>query len=54
LLLFSSDETSETYASATETLPPVRPSIALAKNSTTTGRVIVIIPIIVELMLKRF
>jgi hypothetical protein len=44
---------SATYASATETFPPVSPSIALARNSATKGRVIAKVPIIVESMLNR-
>jgi hypothetical protein len=53
LLLSSSEEMSATYASATETFPPVSPSIALARNSATKGRVIAKVPIIVESMLNR-
>jgi hypothetical protein len=38
----------------TEILPPVIPSITRAKNNTSNGRVITIVPIRGELMLKRF
>jgi hypothetical protein len=44
---------SATYALATETFPPVSPSIALARNSTAKGRVRIKVPIIVELMLNK-
>jgi hypothetical protein len=53
LLLFSSDEISATYASATDTFPPVRPSTALARNRTAKGRVITKVPINAEFTLKR-
>jgi hypothetical protein len=53
LLLFSSEEMSATYALATETFPPVSPSIALARNSATKGRVITKVPIVVESILNR-
>ena len=44
---------SATYALATETFPPVSPSIALARNSAARGRVKIKVPIIVELMLNK-
>jgi hypothetical protein len=40
LLLFSSEEISARYVLTTEILPPVIPSIDLAKNNTSNGRVI--------------
>ena len=44
---------SATYALATETFPPVSPSIALARNSAAKGRVMIKVPIIVESMLNK-
>jgi len=54
LLLFTSVETSVRYALATEILPPVIPSIDLAKNNIINGRVITKVPINNQLILKRF
>jgi hypothetical protein len=54
LLLFTSVETSARYALATDTLPPVIPSIDRAKNKTIKGIVITIAPKSGESMLKRF
>jgi hypothetical protein len=53
LLLASSEEISATYALATETLPPVSTSIALARNSASKERVITKVPVIVEPMLNK-
>ena len=54
LLLFSFDEMSDRYALATEMFPPVNPSINLARNSTSSGRVITKDPKRAELTLKIF
>src|SRR5689334_9229182 len=53
LLLFSFDDISARYALATEMFPPVSPSINLARNNTSNGRVITKVPRR-ELILKIF
>jgi hypothetical protein len=54
LLLFSFDDISARYALATEIFPPVSPSINLARNNTSNGRVITKDPRRAELTLKIF
>ncbi len=44
---------SATYASATETFPPVSPSIPLARNNTAKGSVMAKVPIIEVSILNR-
>ena len=51
LLLLLSVEMSARYAFATEILPPVIPSSALAKNNIIRGRVITKVPRMTELTL---